>query len=105
MEVGRFCLVNGMVVRTNFYPPGNVLPVSIISDVGFPLFLQLTDLFHQFYAVDNPFTIRRPRDLLHSETVKLTITESVDVGWCNLSQSVKACVEAGPQHLLGKEVF
>lgn len=31
--------------------------------------------------------------------VKVTVTEALDVDWCNLSQSVKALVEDGPQYL------
>ena len=44
---------------------------------------------NKFYAVNSSFTLRRPRDPLPSETVKFTVTEAVDVDWCNLSQSVK----------------
>lgn len=102
----RLYIVNGKLVHGNPYPPGKrssgvdyfgrQLPPLPSTPPPFP---------NKFYAVDNSFTLHRPRDPAPRETVKVTVTEAVDVGWCNLSQSVKARVEDGPKYLLGKEVF
>ena len=106
MEAEQFCLVNGKLVRANPYPPGKRSSGVDYFRRQLPPLPSVTSPFpNKFYTVDSSFTLRRPRDPSPSEIVKVTVTEAVDVGWCNLSQSVKARVEDGPQYLLGKEVF
>ena len=52
-----------------------------------PFYSHLFQINFMLRIVHSP--LRRPRDPLPSETVKFTVTEAVDVDWCNLSQSVK----------------
>jgi hypothetical protein len=105
LEAGRFCFVDGQLVRANPYPPRKRSSGVDYFGRQLPPLPSTSPLPNKFYAVDSSFTLRRPRDPAPSETVKVNVIEAVDVGWCNLSQSVKARVEDGPQYLLGKEVF
>ena len=100
MSVPEFCVVNGRVVRRNPYPPeertsnvdyfGRQLP-PLPPTAPFP---------HKFYDVDRSLSLHRP-----GQTVQVRVTKAVDVGWCKLSQSFKARVEAGHENLQDKEVF
>ena len=105
MEAGQFCFVNGQLVRANPYPRRKRSSGVDYFGRQLPPLPSTPPLPNKFYVADSSFILRRPRDPLPSETVKVTVTEAVDVGWCNLSQSVKARVEDGPQYLLGMEVF
>ena len=52
------------------------------------------------YSINKSFSLRRP-----NETIKITISKQVDIGFCKFSQAVLATVEEGPEYLQGTTVF
>ncbi len=52
------------------------------------------------YSVNKSFSLRSP-----NETIKITISNQIDVGFCKFSQAVLAAVEDGPGYLKGTTVF
>lgn len=52
------------------------------------------------YSVNTSFSLTRP-----NETIKITVSKHVDIGFCKFSQAVLATIEEGPNYLQGKTVF
>lgn len=104
MQAGTFYHINGRLVRADPYPPEKrssgtdyfKRPLPKLPSVSPPL-------PHQTYSADATFTLYR--GYLRNETVKVSVKNPLDIGWCNLSQSFLARVDEGPTSLAGKIVF
>lgn len=105
MEPGRYHFMNGRLLRADPYPPvqrstgkdvlGRPLPSLPTTSPPFP---------QKIYHNGASFTLLKPKSF-PPELARVTITESVDVGWCNLSQAVLAHVDSGTSNFAGESVF
>jgi hypothetical protein len=88
------------------YPPENRTSGDFFGRQLPPLPAKRVCPPEKYYSVNSSFVISRSKPSpTPPETLKVTIIDATDVGWCKLSQSVRSRIDDGPQHWVGKVVF